>query len=102
MREDILKKLGAALNSEDFAVKDHALLDAIEEIRVYRESYTLDPAKISKLGVYRIFWKVGGSSVASVGQMNDGAKWFAAANWTNTTVSTDWTFVDRIELLAEA
>lgn len=60
-----------------------------------------------QLGVYRLFWKTGGCSVASVGMTYDGTRWFAPANWTTgsadaslaTVVSTDWGRVDRVELI---
>ena len=57
------------------------------------------------LGVYRIFWKSGGSSVASVGQLHNGDRWIAPANWTSqfpgTMGSTDyWKQIDRVELIA--
>lgn len=34
-----------------------------------------------KLGLYTIYWKSGGSSLASVGQLYDGARWLAPCNW---------------------
>lgn len=60
-----------------------------------------------QLGVYRLFWKSGGFSVASVGMTYDGTRWYAPANWTTgsadaslaTVVSTDWGRVDRVELI---
>ena len=33
-------------------------------------------------GVYRIYWKVGGNSVASIGSDDYGNQWFAPSNWT--------------------
>jgi hypothetical protein len=60
-----------------------------------------------QLGVYRLLWKSGGSSVASVGMTYDGTRWYAPANWTTgsadaslaTVVSTDWGRVNRVELI---
>ena len=37
-------------------------------------------------GLYVIFWKDGGSSLASVGSNAAGRRWFAPTNW----VSTPW------------
>lgn len=39
--------------------------------------------KVTKLkhGIYRVFWKSGGSSVASVGSTGSGKRWLAATNW---------------------
>lgn len=34
-------------------------------------------------GLYEIFWKSGGSSIASVGNMHDGVRWIAPTNWTS-------------------
>lgn len=46
------------------------------------------------LGLYRIFWKTGGQSYASVGQLNDGTRWFAPSNWSSRdqkdVVCTEW------------
>ena len=33
-------------------------------------------------GWYVLHWKSGGASVATVGTLHDGRRWFAAANWT--------------------
>lgn len=46
---------------------------------------TLDETKKLKHGVSRLFWKKdegGSSSLAVVGSMHSGARWFACANWT--------------------
>lgn len=54
-----------------------------------------------KLGVYRIWWKSGGSSVASIGNDYNGNRWMAPANWTcprgenPTTMLSKW--VDQIK-----
>jgi hypothetical protein len=37
-----------------------------------------------KLGLYRVYWKSGGTSVAAIGQTSDGTKWVAPTNWTGT------------------
>lgn len=34
-----------------------------------------------KFGVYRVWWKSGGSSVASLGYFSDGRRWLAPSNW---------------------
>ena len=36
-----------------------------------------------KHGLYKIYWKSGGSSLASIGSLSCGARWFAPTNWTN-------------------
>ncbi len=35
------------------------------------------------LGIYKIFWKDGGTSLASVGNLHDGVRWIAPINWTS-------------------
>lgn len=51
-------------------------------------------------GLYILFWKDGGNSLASVGSLHDGTRWFAPTNWTNKSkegiTSTDWRKVDRV------
>lgn len=34
------------------------------------------------LGIYKIYWKSGGSSVAAIGNDYEGNRWVAPANWT--------------------
>lgn len=43
-------------------------------------------------GIYRIFWKTGGSSLASVGCDKDGKRWLAPTNWllANNVDLTNW------------
>lgn len=52
-------------------------------------------------GLYRIYWKSGGMSEASVGSLHDGTRWFAPTNWvgkdTTGIASTDWRSVNYIE-----
>lgn len=36
-----------------------------------------------KFGVYRVWWKSGGNSVASIGFFADGTRWFSPSNWIN-------------------
>ena len=33
-------------------------------------------------GLYKIWWKSGGCSLASIGQDSDGNRWLAPTNWT--------------------
>jgi hypothetical protein len=55
-------------------------------------------------GVYRLFWKGGGSSLASVGSLYDGTRWFAPTNWTSQMkegiCSTNWRVVASASLIA--
>ena len=51
-----------------------------------------------KHGLYRIYWKSGGSSVASVGSHADGSRWFAPANWISPH-GEDWSEVDGVKVI---
>ncbi len=46
------------------------------------EPMTPEEAKALPLGLYRLHWMDGGSSLAAVGQCYDGTRWFAPTNWT--------------------
>lgn len=60
-------------------------------------------AKELNIGIYRIFWKSGGVSLAAVGQLHDGTKWLAPCNWTSEKefiAPTDyWKRVKRVEFI---
>ena len=63
---------------------------------------TQDEARELPLGLYRIFWKTGGSSLAAVGQLYDGTRWFAPTNWTaadNFMTSINWKIVEKVKLI---
>lgn len=49
-----------------------------------------------RLGLYRIFWKTGGSSLAAVGMGNDGTRWLAPTNWVAPSAdpSKTWDLVE--------
>lgn len=52
-------------------------------------------------GIYRLYWKDGGSSLAAVGQRASGMRWFAPVNWLSVP-SISWESVESIELLIPA
>lgn len=53
-----------------------------------------------KPGLYRVFWKSGGSSLASVGITADGGKWLAPTNWVSpTTDQSAWEDIDRLQAI---
>lgn len=63
---------------------------------------TQDQAKKLPLCLCRLFWWEGGSSLASVGMLHDGKRWFAPTNWTGNgkmEVCTKWSLVERVEIL---
>jgi hypothetical protein len=49
-------------------------------------------------GLYRIYWKSGGDSLAAVGMTHEGARWLAPINWVWPTTSLkSWSGIERIE-----
>ena len=60
--------------------------------------------KVQKLdhGIYRVYWKSGGSSVCTVGTLKDGDKWIRHTNRTNKDILFNkkiWKSVRRMKLL---
>ena len=57
--------------------------------------------KISR-GVYRVHWKGGGVSVATVGIAPDGDQRLPPTNWANVAMGkpSAWGDVERVELIA--
>jgi hypothetical protein len=51
-----------------------------------------------KHGLYKIYWKSGGNSLAAVGFDREGSNWYAPCNWTSG-VSIDWTGVKGFRLI---
>lgn len=49
------------------------------------------------LGLYKLFWKSGGWSLASVGQDESGNKWIAPTNWITPSATDYWTKISRVE-----
>ena len=59
---------------------------------------------VQRLGVYRIYWKTGGSSVSSIGQLYDGTLWIAPTNWTSKSVDgiatiPQWDDIEKVKLI---
>lgn len=53
-------------------------------------------------GLYRVFWKSGGSSLAAVGVTNDGGRWLAPINWIKPSTNfTEWDRIDHLERIVE-
>lgn len=60
---------------------------------------TLTKKKIAQKlqpGLYEIFWKEGGSSLAAVGQNEGGSRWFAPVNWISVP-GYDWKMVSYVK-----
>lgn len=41
------------------------------------------------LGLYRVFWKCGGSSIAAIGNTAEGRRWIAPCNWLSPMMPTE-------------
>ncbi len=58
-----------------------------------------------KHGVYRLHWKSGGYSLATVGSLENGNRWFACANWVSgsdegiAASGEDWKTVKKAVLI---
>lgn len=54
-------------------------------------------------GLYRLYWKSGGDSIAAVGSLYDGTRWFAPTNWTSETeegiAKCDWNKIEKVEAI---
>ena len=63
----------------------------------------MKPDQSMALGLYRLHWVSGGSSLASVGMLHDGSRWYAAANWSSAEptgiASSNWDAVEHAELV---
>lgn len=62
---------------------------------------TVEEANSLPVGVYRLYWDGGGSSVASVGCDARGKRWYAPANWV-TVPWFDWSKVASVEMIERA
>ena len=60
--------------------------------------------KIGGNGHYILYWKSGGQSLAVVGTLADGSRWFAASNWTSKNpdgiASVSWRLIRSVGRLA--
>lgn len=54
-----------------------------------------------RLGLYKIFWKSGGHSVAAVGNSRSGVRWIAPCNWVMPSLVTEGILeeIARVELV---
>lgn len=51
-------------------------------------------------GIYRVWWTMGGSSVAAIGMRANGERWLAPSNWVLPAVDGRWwEDVERVEAL---
>jgi hypothetical protein len=54
-------------------------------------------------GVYRIYWKSGGTSVAAVGRTPKGSCWIAPTNWVSGSTDdlSEWHKIERVEMITD-
>ena len=65
---------------------------------VEKDELTYDPSNLAN-GLYRIYWKDGDSSLAAVGCLANGTRWYAPTNWINLEKWTDWDIVSHVGLI---
>lgn len=56
--------------------------------------------QVAPLGLYRVHWKSGGSSLAAIGMMENGDRWIAPTNWVRPTTMPSagkWGEIERLE-----
>ena len=87
MKIDLYKHLieleNGSSNSESTLVKILKLISK-EDNDTNIESYMGEEIKDCPLGLYEVFWKSGGSSIAAIGNMHNGVRWIAPCNWTTS------------------
>jgi hypothetical protein len=92
--EEVLDLLSVAA----YRVRQHLEPSLAKEIEDLLRRF--EPADL-RHGLYRIHWKSGGASLASVGLLEDGRRWFAPINWSGPKpegiASCCWHKVERIE-----
>ena len=96
--EDLSFRQRIVLNLEDWDIFSGLVEKMNEYLNGPEEDPVFDPQDL-KHGVYRIYWKDGGSSVASVGSTSDGTRWYQPSNWISEEVCTSWSRVERVELI---
>jgi hypothetical protein len=50
-------------------------------------------------GIYRLYWKEGGYSLAAVGFDKVGKVWYAPTNWVDHIPCYDWDKIEQVELI---
>lgn len=78
-------------------------IDHVELLEPHKPKKIIGQAiKECDLGLYRVYWQSGGSSLAAVGNHHDGVRWLACCNWTseaskNPTGKIDNNMLESIE-----
>lgn len=51
-------------------------------------------------GIYTVFWKSGGTSIAAIGMTESGSRWIAPINWSQPSADqTIFNNIDKLELI---
>lgn len=61
----------------------------------------VDEAKKLPHGLYKVFWKQGGMSLAAKGHRSDGSPWFAFTNWISPSTERVHRLIERVELVMQ-
>lgn len=68
----------------------------------YGDIMNKNEVKLLSSGLYKIYWKTGGTSQASVGVMADGGKWLAPTNWVAPTSDPNiWKSIEKVKLIGK-
>lgn len=66
---------------------------------------TSNEAQKLQTGLYRVYWRKGGSSLAAVGTNRDGKRWLTPTSWVGfrtdhfTKPAKIWRHVERVEVI---
>lgn len=96
---DILWEVKEGKKHPNRAYKELCTLFSVTH-RTSPNTYVGEDMKNCELGLYEVFWKSGGSSIASIGNMHNGVRWVAPTNWTSESDPTgrlDDKMIDSIE-----
>jgi hypothetical protein len=84
---------GELIASDGYIVQ--AMTHKCDEVEIKPMEECIYEGEELSSGLYEIFWKEGGSSLASIGVLFDGTRWYAPCNWTGSSgesiASSDWT-----------
>jgi len=103
--EEFLEVARAAYRGEEVEIQYGKDETWFEESFFDKSSiYRIKPRKKPDHGVYKIYWRDGGSFVGVIGSLHNGDRWIACANWTAKDGNTpsgkfDWENISKLERL---
>lgn len=92
---------------DDIPPSPEYIWERIEPFIKESEVQSISKEQIQQLkhGLYEIYYVDGGMSLATVGSLHDGGRWFSCANWTaqdeKGVCSTHWELVKEVKLIRE-